>query len=207
MKNTAIKDLPRSDSDRIENVRREIFERAIELFDSYGFRGTSMNRIAEACGVSKPALYHYFDSKSHLLDTLYQDIMSDFFSSMETLARKESAPPTEKLGRLVELQVLHNIHNSRFLKIFWRERHEFDEGARRSLAQREREFEEWVRSIIIAGQASGEFAQGSPQVLMLSVLGTLSTVHRWYQYANASPEEVARSIRQMVLTGVAETKR
>lgn len=202
MKQAPIKDVPRSDSDRVENVKREILERAIELFDSYGFRGTSMNRIASACGVSKPALYHYFDSKSHLLDTLYQDIMSDFFSAMEVLAHEENTSAVQKLGSLVEMQALHNIQNSRFLKIFWRERHEFDEQARRSLAQREREFENWVRSIIVSGQASGEFAEGDPHVLMLSVLGVLSTVHRWYQYAGTEPEVVATTIRQLVLSGI-----
>jgi TetR/AcrR family transcriptional regulator len=47
--------------------REEILARAAELFARNGFQGTSMNDVAEACGVSKPALYHYVRDKYQLL--------------------------------------------------------------------------------------------------------------------------------------------
>ncbi|MBP2300673.1 TetR/AcrR family transcriptional regulator [Azospirillum picis] len=201
-KNVAIKSVPRSgDPGRADNVRQIIFERAIELFDAKGFRGTSMNDIAEACGVSKPAIYHYFRSKSHLLEMLYDSITADFFLSMEKLAHSTEGARA-RLRRLVRLQTLHNIENQRFLTIFWRERHEFDELSRKALAAREREFEAWVTRIIEEGKASGEFRDVDARTAMFGVLGLLSTVHRWAAYAGRNAEDVATDVADLLLVGI-----
>lgn len=47
--------------------REAILAQAAELFARQGFVGTSMNEVATACGMSKPALYHYVRDKSQLL--------------------------------------------------------------------------------------------------------------------------------------------
>jgi AcrR family transcriptional regulator len=39
---------------------------AIEIFSARGFHATSMDEIADACGITKPMLYAYFDSKEGL---------------------------------------------------------------------------------------------------------------------------------------------
>jgi AcrR family transcriptional regulator len=39
--------------------REAILTQAAELFARQGYVGTSMNQVATACGMSKPALYHY----------------------------------------------------------------------------------------------------------------------------------------------------
>ena len=40
---------------------------SIPTFAELGYPGTSMNQVAQACGLSKPALYHYFRDKYDLL--------------------------------------------------------------------------------------------------------------------------------------------
>lgn len=47
--------------------REDILARAAELFATRGYSSTSMNEVAKACGVSKPALYHYVRDKSQLV--------------------------------------------------------------------------------------------------------------------------------------------
>lgn len=46
---------------------RQMLDVAEEVFGERGFRAASMDEIAERCGVSKPMLYEYFDSKDGLL--------------------------------------------------------------------------------------------------------------------------------------------
>ncbi|WP_433334107.1 TetR/AcrR family transcriptional regulator [Spirillospora sp. CA-294931] len=46
---------------------RQMLDVAEEVFGERGFRATSMDEIAERCGVSKPMLYEYFGSKEGLL--------------------------------------------------------------------------------------------------------------------------------------------
>jgi AcrR family transcriptional regulator len=52
---------------RREVVRAEIIATAQQVFTRSGVRATSMGRIAEAVGLGRPALYHYFPSKDELV--------------------------------------------------------------------------------------------------------------------------------------------
>jgi AcrR family transcriptional regulator len=47
--------------------RKEILERAVEVFAERGAQGTSLRAIGEAIGVSHAALLHYFPSREELL--------------------------------------------------------------------------------------------------------------------------------------------
>ncbi|WP_194726620.1 TetR/AcrR family transcriptional regulator [Noviherbaspirillum malthae] len=53
-----------------DDQRDMILSRAAQLFAQRGYPGTSMNEVAEACGMSKPSLYHYFRDKYALLVTI-----------------------------------------------------------------------------------------------------------------------------------------
>ena len=50
-----------------DTQREQILARAAELFAQQGYTATSMNQVAQACGVSKPSLYHYVRDKYQLL--------------------------------------------------------------------------------------------------------------------------------------------
>ncbi|MFI7597862.1 TetR/AcrR family transcriptional regulator [Actinoplanes sp. NPDC049681] len=52
--------------------RREILDRAIEVFAERGAQGTSLRAIGEAIGVSHAALKHYFASREELLVEVYR---------------------------------------------------------------------------------------------------------------------------------------
>lgn len=59
--------MPRGRAPGYQLQRETILARAAELFARRGFTATSMNEVAEACGVSKPSLYHYVRDKHQLL--------------------------------------------------------------------------------------------------------------------------------------------
>jgi len=58
--------MPRIIPEYREEVRKKIIAAAYRLFQSRGYRGTTMESIAEALGVTKPALYQYFPGKEEL---------------------------------------------------------------------------------------------------------------------------------------------
>lgn len=54
-----------------QDLKRDaVFEAAAGVFAQYGFRRTSMNDIAEAAGISRPALYLMFENKEDLFRQL-----------------------------------------------------------------------------------------------------------------------------------------
>ena len=72
--------------------RREILDRAIEVFARRGAEGTSLRTIGEAIGVSHAALRHYFDSREHLLVEVYRS------HEERTLADDPAPPGTGVVG-------------------------------------------------------------------------------------------------------------
>lgn len=52
------------------NNRQRLLDCALELFSRYGYDAVSVREVVEQAGVTKPTLYHYFDSKRGLLDAL-----------------------------------------------------------------------------------------------------------------------------------------
>jgi AcrR family transcriptional regulator len=55
--------------------QRAILDAAMEEFASSGYERASYNRIIERAGVSKGAMYYYFDDKEDLFTTVVQQVM------------------------------------------------------------------------------------------------------------------------------------
>jgi len=70
-----------------------VLDVAFELFLERGYRGTSMDAIARAAGVSKPVIYDCFESKAELfgalLDREEQRMLAQFSGALASSARSE----------------------------------------------------------------------------------------------------------------------
>lgn len=67
--------------------RSNILAHALGLFAARGYDAVGVQEIAEAAGVTKPTLYHYFGSKRGLLDTLLAERFEPLYSSVEPVSR------------------------------------------------------------------------------------------------------------------------
>ena len=91
--------------------RETILTQAAELFARQGFVGTSMNEVATACGMSKPALYHYVRDKSQLLFEIATTHVARLHALIDEVAAGDAVhpPPTDATAhvrRLIERFVL-----------------------------------------------------------------------------------------------------
>ena len=91
--------------------RETILSQAAELFARQGFVGTSMNEVATACGMSKPALYHYVRDKSQLLFEIATTHVARLHALIDEVAAGDAVhpPPTDATAhvrRLIERFVL-----------------------------------------------------------------------------------------------------
>jgi TetR/AcrR family transcriptional regulator len=68
------------------NNRENLLKCALQLFASRGYDAVGVQEIADAAGITKPTLYHYFGSKSGLLSTLLSEDFAPFFETLETSA-------------------------------------------------------------------------------------------------------------------------
>ena len=65
------------------NNREHLLACALDLFAARGYDAVGVQEIAEAAGITKPTLYHYFGSKSGLLETLLEENFTALFKALE----------------------------------------------------------------------------------------------------------------------------
>jgi len=84
-----------------EQTFQKIIEVAYVMFAEKGFDKTSLAMIAAEVGISKPAIYYYFQSKdqliAYLFEELYKEIQRDIAVDYKELS------PTNFKGELLEL--------------------------------------------------------------------------------------------------------
>ena len=83
-----------------DEKRRAILNRSAELFSEFGYDRASMNRIAEACGVSKANLYHYYKDKEGLLFDVIRFHLKELIDVIEDADRTD-LPADERLRELI----------------------------------------------------------------------------------------------------------
>jgi TetR/AcrR family transcriptional regulator len=93
--------MPRGRAPGYATQREEILARAAALFARQGYGGTSMHQVAEACGLSKPALYHYVRDKYQLLVEIAEGHVARLVGLVAEVER-EGLAPAPRLRRLIE---------------------------------------------------------------------------------------------------------
>ena len=78
-----------------DEKREAVFDAALEVFSQYGFRRTSMGDIAEAAGISRPALYLMFDNKEDLFRQLAV-FRQNYAIDQATLVLSEKTPLADR---------------------------------------------------------------------------------------------------------------
>ena len=74
---------PRS---RIQQRNREvILDAALEVFSAHGFRGATLDQIAEVAGLSKPNLLYYFPSKEAVHKALLTGLLDTWLDPLRAM--------------------------------------------------------------------------------------------------------------------------
>jgi len=77
------KDRPRT---RIQREKQDvILDAALNVFSLHGFRGATIDQIAEAAGMSKPNLLYYFSSKEEIHRRLLEDMLDLWLDPLRAL--------------------------------------------------------------------------------------------------------------------------
>jgi AcrR family transcriptional regulator len=150
--------------------RRDILAAAASTFGRHGYRGTSLARVAEAMGVGKSSLYHYFPTKEALFAALADETLrreAELFDALTAAAGTPAARLRELLdvivGMLDEWAAIGPL-----LVDFLRE-----PRGRRRVRETFAQARAAVARLIREGQRAGAFRAGAPEALATVVLGCL----------------------------------
>lgn len=85
--------------------QKEIIDAARMEFAEKGYGAASIRDIAQRCGMSMSALYHYYPGKQDLLKAILDEGVESYFGACERALAKAGPDPAERLEVLVEATV------------------------------------------------------------------------------------------------------
>jgi AcrR family transcriptional regulator len=172
-----------------DGMRARILRAAAALFHRRGFERTAMHEIADAVGLTKASLYHYFPSKQALLYEILQHTLDRSLPTLERIAGA-ALPAAERLRQAVRLHILTLVNDRDNVACFVEEGRSLAFEYRDAhLAHRDR-YEALFRRIIEDGITSGEFAPTDVRLAGFAMLGMVNWVVRWYRADGDQSAEV-----------------
>lgn len=95
----------RTQSERRAATRGALVAAARALFADRGFAGVSREEIVERAGVTRGAMYHYFNSKEDLFRAVYEEVERDLCEAIATTAMAADDPVEQlRLGSVAFLR-------------------------------------------------------------------------------------------------------
>jgi AcrR family transcriptional regulator len=134
---------------------------AMDLFASYGYRGTSLARIAQAAGVTKGALYWHFTDKEEFFLAVVAKVLGEWNRAFGKTTRATTAAEfrTEFLKMFDTMAALNekNPWVSRLLLIIALESHKIGPRVLRSMRKANLDGISSFRELVERGQQLGVF--------------------------------------------------
>jgi TetR/AcrR family transcriptional regulator len=148
----------------------QILEAALEVFSTFGFRGSTIDQIASQAGLSKPNLLYYFDSKDAIHAMLLEDLLDTWLAPLHAM-ESDGDPVIEILGYVIrKLEMARDY--PRESRLF---ANEILQGAPRIMDQITGPLKELVddKAAVIRGWAeAGKIAAVDPHHLIFSIWAT-----------------------------------
>ncbi len=153
-------------------MRERILATATTMFVQRGYQGVAMREIAEACGITKAALYYHFAGKSDLLNAIFIGYLAEI---AEVVASSERAGTGRaRLRFLVERLFELPPGQRAIMRLAMHEVGQLEPQQRAAFAADYRaRFIGPLQSIIADGVATGEFAHKDPALVVWVLLGML----------------------------------
>ena len=140
--------------------KREILEKALDVFVEEGYEDTTFQKIAERCGITRTILYLYFKNKREIFYFSIKLFTERLETSIKSIAADPSLSQADKLTSIAALAVDQCGKNRRLLMVIIdylghlnASGGDADERVRRRTVR----MRHIIAGILVAGQHSGEF--------------------------------------------------
>ncbi|MDI9978936.1 TetR/AcrR family transcriptional regulator [Rhodococcus sp. IEGM 1307] len=184
-------------------VEQEIYSHATRLFAERGFAGTKFQDIADAVGLTRPALYHYVSSKDDLLARLIAEIIEDSAATIDAITRRTDFDSSTKLREIVaSLARRQGDHAVRF-RLIIRSEADLPDPVAAVYAESRRAVLRSLATAIERGVADGSFRAVDARVAALGILGMVNWVSWWFNPdGNDSLDAICTQFADTALAGL-----
>jgi AcrR family transcriptional regulator len=183
---------------RRELMENELLERAADLFAERGFNGTSLQDVADTMGMTRPAIYHYFESKEALLTALVEGLTEGRAAQLAAIRRRTDLSSEEKLRAATTLMATQMARHPARFRLLIQGEADLPEHLASKNNKAKRDVLAHVVAIIDEGVRSGVFRARDPRLAAFAILGMCNWIAWWFKpQSPLSVEAVAEEFAHM----------
>ena len=196
---------------RIQREKREIIlDAALDIFSTHGYRGSTIDQIAEAAGMSKPNLLYYYRGKEEIYASLLHRLLDTWLAPLMEMAA--DGDPVKELRNYIRRKIEMARDFPRESRLF---ANEILQGAPRIIAMLTDELKPLVdekAAVIRQWMREGKLAKADPHHFIFAVWATTQHYADFDAQVRAvlGPdrggdgrfEDAARFIEQLFLEGL-----
>ncbi len=186
---------------RYNEKRDKILQNAAKLFAKNGYENVSMEEIAAKLKLNKATLYYYFKSKDEIFFMIQMQAIEQANEVLKKVL-SSNAGPQEKLREAIKSHV--RIVTRDYITGTFRQRELVlpNKLMVKVIAARNR-FEKNFEKIILEGVEEGIFQKENWKLSVLSILGALNAILRWYSpKGTLSADEIGEAISGFAIKGI-----
>jgi AcrR family transcriptional regulator len=196
--------MARTRAPTFDQQRASILRAAARLFAERGFEGASMAELAQACGVSKPLLYHYYRDKQHILFDIADSYMNRLLAIVAQV-RARKLPAEENLRALIARFMQEYQHSQAQHMVLVQDVKFLADLQRAQVTGKEREVVDAFAQAIAALRP--RFRRRALRVPLAMILfGMINWTFTWLRSEGPlTYEDMAQVVSEIFLRGVTET--
>jgi AcrR family transcriptional regulator len=181
--------------------RREVVAQAAELFDREGYHATNMSSVARAVGLQKPTLYHYFSSKSEILNWIHEEFIDLLIEKQEKRTDDLSAADGLRavMRDVLDLMDTHRGH----VRVFFEHYRELSPEDQQTITRKRDHYQALIEQMISRGIRRGELRDVNVRLTTLALFGMCNWAYQWYRKGGGlESKEIADLFWDMLTEGL-----
>lgn len=186
--------------EQLKTVKKErIMAEAIRLFYEQGYRGTTLEQIADALGVTKPFVYGVYDKKTDILfDIALQNISSSLEAAQQGFESKGTV--SERLVEVVRRLTKVCIDHQEAVAVYFREQTSLEPEQLRVIHGLHKKFDRVLALLLEDGVRQKEFSLDDSRTASLAISGMVSWTYVWFRNSGRlSQHELMEQMAQYAL--------
>jgi AcrR family transcriptional regulator len=159
----------------------EIIDAALALFVEKGFAATRLDDVALRAGLSKAAIYLYFEDKTALFQGVVHQAVAANLGTVEAMLKAHRGPVAELLPRILEFMAgrIDQSPIAAVAKLVISESRAFPEIGRFYLKEVIGRGLPLLEGLIVRGMEQGEFRLVDPAMTVRSIVGAMLLAGIW----------------------------
>ncbi len=188
---------------KAEERRREILIGAARAFAHGGYDATNMDQIAQACGLAKGHIYHYFVSKEEIFAQIRYQAVNRLMERLTAIAPVALDDPELALRQAIASVVARISDEEGRYEPMLPDPVSLSAENRKRIRKLGRRYELMFTDIVRRGIEQGIFVAGDPKLMTFVILRAAFTVANWYREGGKwKPQWIVEQVTEQLVRSV-----